>query len=167
VGVLLAASTGVDACEITRDIVTGVWRGKCNLTIDPKGPRAELPFIEGTIRPITLKMPDLIIDKFKYTLTGNDLEVYADVVNIGTQTSFATDIGVTIEIRDPVTLNVVNTVTPVRAVPQLLSGARQRVFMTTVFPNASAQDWQVVTTGLVHLCAVFGPMPVMGLQACN
>ena len=192
VSVLLAGANTGNACEIERDFVTGMWRGNCNLTIDPKAPKVEVPYIDAKTGRIHIRMPDLLIDKFKYSLVGNDLEVYVDVVNEGLQSSFATEVGLTIIVRDPSDHRVVSTVRPVRPVPALAAGARQRIYMTTVYPNASAQDWEVVTTGmvdlttvaqpvrglviesnetnngLVHLCIVYGPNPtVSSLPLCN
>jgi hypothetical protein len=189
---LLALATGAGACEITRDGVTGVWRGNCNLTIDPKGPKVEQVFIDGVSQPIRLRIPDLIIDKFKFFQNGNDIEVYADIVNLGILSSPIVKLDAIADAVDPVTRLVQDTFTtsPMLSVPVLRGGARLRIYLGTLNVDTSLQDWDVVISGmvdritlalpsgtaiesnetnngLIHLCRVYGPNPNTALQPCN
>jgi len=189
---LLGIAGSAGACEMYRDGVLGVWRGNCKLTIDPKAPQIAQPFIEGMSRPILFKLPDLTIRKFKFYLLGQSLEVYADVTNAGDQSSIATNIGLTVTTLDPANVNpsVVNTL-PVAAVPAIPAMTTRRIYVGTVFVNNTAQDVDVVTSGmvdqvtvaqpirgtviesnetnnsLIDMCRVFGPAPVLGPPGCN
>jgi hypothetical protein len=191
-GLLFASLGTAHACEIWRDEVWKIWRGNCNLTIDPKAPQIKQPFIDGTRSPIRFRWPDLTIDKFKFNLIGNSLEVYADVTNIGDQASIATNIGLTVTTFDP--RNPVPQATsslPVVPVPPIPASATRRIYVGTVFVDYSAHDVDVATSGmvdqvtaaqpvrgtvveadetnnsLIHMCRVFGPTPDATLRACN
>ncbi|HEU4781204.1 MAG TPA: hypothetical protein VFS58_15085, partial [Steroidobacteraceae bacterium] len=87
--------TNANACELWRDGTTQLLRGNCNLTLNPKGPRLSMEFTEIVPNP-PFPMPDLVIRRFDHTLINGSVEVYAYVRNVGTQTSFATDVGVTV-----------------------------------------------------------------------
>jgi hypothetical protein len=179
------------ACDIWIDEPLKVWRGNCNLTIDPKAPKLFGQFVSQTSWPYVLKMPDLTIRKFKFQLLGNTMEVLADVTNLGSQGSPATNVGVTLTTVD-VSNPAARTTTPLlAAVPALAAMTTQRVSLGNVFVDFSAHDVDVATAGmvdqltvaqpvhgtvfesdennnsLIHLCRVFGPSPNVSVQACN
>jgi hypothetical protein len=188
---LWLCSANAGACEIWVDEPLKVWRGNCNLTIDPKAPKVFEQFVGQTRWPYVFKMPDLIIDKFKFRLVGNSLEISADITNIGQQSSPATNVGVTVTTID-VSNPAAQTNTPMlAAVPPLTAAATQRISLGTVFVDYSAHDVDVATAGMVdqvtavqpvrgtvfesdetnnsqiHLCRVFGPNPNVSVRACN
>jgi hypothetical protein len=191
VALSLCSTQGAQACEVWRDEVLKVWRGNCNLTLDPKAPKVFERFVGQSRWADVFKMPDLVIDKFKFYLVGNSLEVSADVANIGRQNSAATNVGITVT-----TIDVSNptspTTTPLLAnVPSLAPAATLRISLGTVFVNYSAHDVDVVTAGMVdqvtvaqpvrgtvvesnetnnslmHTCRVYGPIPDVSVRACN
>ena len=189
--VALCMGHAAQACDIWTDEPLKVWRGSCNLTIDPKAPKVIEAFVAHGRWPYVFKMPDLIIHKFKFQLFGNSLEVLADVRNIGAQSSPATNVGVTVTAID-VSNPALRTTTPMlAAVPSLAAGATQRISLGTIFADRSAHDVDVATAGmadqvtvaqpvrgtvfesdetnnsLIHLCRVFGPNPDVSVQACN
>jgi hypothetical protein len=187
----LCSANGAQACEIWRDEFLEVWRGTCNLTLDPKAPKVLVKFVGHTNWGDIFKMPDLLIDKYKFRLIGNSLEILADITNAGRQTSAATNIGVTVTTID-VSNPASQTATPLlAAVPSLAAMTTQRVSLGTIFVNYSAHDVDVAIAGmvdqvtvaqpvrgtvvesnennntLIHLCRVFGPSPDVSVQACN
>jgi hypothetical protein len=188
---LMCFANGASACDMWRDEILKAWRGHCNLTIDPKAPKVFENFIAQSRWPYVFKLPDLLIDKYKFRLVGNSLEILADVTNLGAQSSVATNIGVTVTTID-VSNPAPQTATPLlAAVPSLAAMTTQRVSLGTVFVNYSAHDVDVATAGmvdqvtvaqpvrgtvvesnennnsLIHLCRVFGPNPDVSVQACN
>jgi hypothetical protein len=188
---LLFASAGAQACQTWRDEATGMWRGNCILTLDPKVAQIKQSFIEAHPQEIRFKMPDLTIRKYIFNLIGNSLDVYADVNNIGDQTASATNIGITVTTFDPGNPAMQVTTPMMAAVPSIAAMSTRRIYLGTVFVDYSMHDVNVTTGGmvdqvtvaqpvrgtvvesnetnnsLIHMCAVFGPAPVAVLPACN
>lgn len=188
---LMCSANGARACDVWIDEPLKVWRGNCNLTVDPKAPKVTEAFVAQARFPYVFKMPDLIIHKFKFLLVGTSMEVQADVRNIGAQSSPATNVGVTVTTMD-VSNPAARTTAPfLAAVPPLAAGTTQRISLGTVFVDHSAHDVDVATAGMVdqvtaaqpvrgtvfesdetnnsviHMCRVFGPNPDVSVQACN
>lgn len=178
---------GANACDLYRDEVFGVWRGTCNLTLDPKGPKLLQEFVGNMQMPLRLKLPDLVIDKYKFYLDGTELEIFVDVSNLGLQTSLASNFGVTVT-------NVATGATvplPLVSVPALAPGTTRRVFVARHYVDNSAADVDFVFSGmvdqltaaqpvrgpnyeanetnnaLIHMCRVYGPTPNPSLGSCN
>jgi hypothetical protein len=187
----LCTASASQACDIWTDEPLKVWRGVCNLTIDPKAPKVTEAFLAQGRWPYVFKMPDLVIRKYKFRLVGNSLEILADVTNIGLQSSPATNVGVTVTAID-VSNPASRTLSPMLvAVPPLAATATQRISLGTIFVDYSAHDVDVATAGmvdqvtvaqpvrgtvfeadetnnsLIEVCRVFGPNPDTSIQACN
>ena len=184
-------SASAHACDLWLDEPLRLWRGNCNLTVDPKAPKVFEQFIADTRVRYVFKLPDLVIHKFKFQLFGNTLEVLADVRNIGAQASPVTNVGVTVTTLDVSNPALRMTVPLLAAVPSLAPGTTQRISLGTVFADHSAHDVDVATAGmadqvtaaqpvrgtvfesdennnsLIHMCRVFGPSPDLSVQACN
>jgi hypothetical protein len=181
--------SGAQACELSYHEAWKIWRGECALTIDTKGPQL---LNEVVVARTTLKLPDLLIDKLKFRLFGDQLEVYADITNTGTGSSPATTVVLNTSVFDPASPAVVATrALGPATVPALASMATQRVFMGTLTTDHSIHDVDVLVNGMVdpitsaqpmrgmvfelvesnnsvmHLCRVFGPLPNQAVQACN
>ena len=188
---LMLSANSARACELWIDEPLKVWRGNCNLTIDPKAPKVMEAFVAQARFPYVFKLPDLIIHKFKFLLVGNWMEILADVRNIGAQSSPATNVGVTVTTID-VSNPAARTMVPfLAAVPPLAAGTTQRISLGTVFVDHSVHDVDVATAGMVdqvtvaqpvrgtvfesdetnnseiHMCRVFGLNPDVSVQACN
>lgn len=190
-GLLLSSVTGVQACDVWLDDPLKIWRGDCNLTIDPKAPKVFEHFIAQTRSAHRFKMPDLAIQKFKFRLVGNSLEVLADITNIGLQASPATNVGATVTTIDVSNPSARITTPLLASVPTLAATTTQRISLGSVFVDYSVHDVDVVSAGmvdqvtvaqpvrgtvfesdetnnsLIHVCRVYGPTPDLSVQACN
>jgi len=187
---LLAAAASANACDLEQDAKSGIWRGECKLAIDAVSASLASNHIR-VIRP-NFRMPELYIEKFKYRLRGNRLEVSADVRNAGTGNSMATTIVSNILVTDPA--NVSRTVTTVfapAAVPALPAMSTQRVilgegtvdyslhdvdvtmaaiidpFINASLPRGANQELNENNNLEVDFCRVFGPDANTSVPPCN
>ena len=106
----------------------------------------------------TSRLPNLHPRKFKFFVTGSDVEIDLDVENIGAQVAAAADAAVMVNFIDPLTGN---------QLPDIVS-------VVMVDPPTAAQPthgplWESDETdnGLMHSCRVYGPNPDTSLEACN
>ena len=186
--IALQMSAEVQACELIYNENWRLWRGECALTIDPKGPLIKN---EIAIARTSLKLPDLQIDKLKFRLIGNSLDVHADILNDGTATSPATVIELLFTFSDPLSPGVWSESTRRAVVPSLAPMATQRVFVSTFTINHSNFDVDVLSVGMVdpvttsqpvrglvseviesnndvmHLCRVYGPLADTSVRPCD
>ncbi len=190
---MLAAANGAQACDVWRDEILKVPRGICNLTIDAKAPKVVETFVGHMRWTPPFKMPDLTIDKYKFEYLNGQLWVYADVENLGSQNASATNLGVTIEVRDSISLALISSTvpTPLPAVPVVGAGLTERVYLAIVNVDNSMADRDVLVAGsvdqvtvvqpvrgniiesnetnngLIHMCRLYGPNPDTSVQTCN
>jgi hypothetical protein len=181
-------SGGAGACDLTFDETWKLWLGECALTISPKGPLVKSAV--AIARP-SLRVPDLQIDKMKFRLTGNQLEVHADIVNEGTGASPASTVELTFKFYDPQTPGTWSQSTRRAAVPALMPMSMQRVFVSTFTVNYSNFDVDILSVGMVdpvtasqpvrglvfeaiesnnditHLCRIYGPTPDPSVRPCD
>ena len=188
-GTLAAGSAA--ACDVWRDEF-GFYRGNCNLSVDFKDKyRVNMEFI-ATLEPrYHFKLPNFHPRKFKYFVTGSDVEISIDVENIGELAAPAADVAVVVNIVDPLTGMQYSSSPYVARTTTIQPASTQRLLVTHVqVPNLS-QDWDIVSVatvdpataaqpvrgnvvesdetdnGLMHACRVFGPNPDTSLEACN
>jgi hypothetical protein len=183
---LLMPLSAANACEFIYDEGWRVWRGDCRHTLEIKGP---LVRSEAVMARTKLRIPDLQVDKLKFRLRGNLLEVSADIVNEGTGGSPLTTVVLNVTLMTA-SGNTTLALRPA-AVPVLASMATQRVLVDTVTVDYSLDDVDVMVTGMVdpvtnaqpvrggvfeliesnnmvtHLCRVYGPSPNVSVQPCN
>ncbi len=181
-------ANGAQACDLTYDETWKLWRGECALTIDPKGPMVRN---EIAVARSTLKLPDLQIDKLKFRVSGNSLDVHADIVNEGTASSPATVVELRFRFSDPQSPTIWSEATRRAAVPSLAPMASQRVFVSTFTVNYSSFDVDVLSLGMVdpvttsqpvrglvseiiesnnevmHLCRIYGPPADASVRPCD
>jgi hypothetical protein len=185
----LLLATGANACDFIYDEVAKITRGECALTIDRKAPLVRR---EMALARTRLPIPDLLIDKLKFRLRGNRLEVYADIHNQGTGSSAATTVVLNVTLMDPLAPgNATTQPLGPAVVPVLASMATQRVLIGAVTVDYSVTDVDVVSAGMVdpvtnaqpvrgslfeldesnnavmHLCRVYGPPANAAVQPCN
>lgn len=181
-------SAGAQACDFNYNETWKLWIGECSLTINPKGPLIKN---EIAVARTTLKLPDLQIDKLKFRLTGNQLDVHADIVNDGTASSPATTVELLFKFGDPLSPTVWSESTRRAAVPALAPMMTQRVFVATFTVNHSNFDTDILSVGMVdpvttsqpvrgsvieviesnndvmHLCWVYGPLADTSVRPCD
>jgi hypothetical protein len=181
--------TNANACEMWRDEFTKVWRGNCNLTINPKAPQLSMQFMDVVPRP-PFPMPDLVIRRFDHFVSNGVVEVHAYVRNEGSQSSFATDVGVTVTTINAADGRIQSFTLPLTPVNALASMTEQPIFMGVIPVDTAAQDVDLLTVGMVdqltgaqpvrgtvlesnesnnalaHMCRVFGPMPNPIVPGC-
>ncbi|MBC7983528.1 MAG: hypothetical protein H7Y02_06715 [Candidatus Obscuribacterales bacterium] len=185
--------TSAQACDFWRD-EDGVWQVDCSFDkesygkylIDIRGRRSRAGY--------QLRLPNLQIRRFRYSSIGGgrDVEVFADVRNVGVVVSTAVTTVITFDVLDPL-----NRLAPINGslrpvtVPAIGGNSEVRVsFGTISLPNRS-QDWDVGVVGFVDpptpaqptrgnliesnendnahmdVCRSYGPMPdVSGPHAC-
>jgi hypothetical protein len=165
VATTFVASGAHAGCDVWRDEIMKTLRGVCNLTLDPKNPPVAQVFLGNFIHDPAFKMPDLLIDKYKFEYLNHELWVYADVKNNGTQNAGVTNIGVQLTIVDPlgvvanrtIDLPPANPPMP-RPVPAMPASTTQRIFLWNPFLDNSSQDWDIVVSGMVDQVTVAQPV---------
>ena len=155
---LLLSGVSAQACEIWRDKELGIWRGNCKL----KDFLVSQTFI-GTYQPrLILRWPDLHIRKFKYFVTGTQIDIEADVENLGMGNVAASTLVIDVNIGNPLTGNQQgNPVQFTVQVPALPLNTSQRVSVGTVFVPNTMQDWDLILMGVTDPPTM--AQPVRGL----
>jgi hypothetical protein len=187
-----ALATGsAAACDVWRDEF-GFYRGNCNLSVEFKEKyRLNMEFVAMLEPRYHLKLPNFHPRKFKYFVTGSDVEISVDVENLGDLAAPAADVAVMVNFLDPVTGNPQPTTSYVSRTMTIQPASSQRVLITHVQLPNTLQDWDVVSAvvvdpgtpaqpvwgtvvesnemdnGLMHSCRVYGPNPDTSLEPCN
>jgi hypothetical protein len=183
---LLLPGVAAAACDTARDDF-GAYFSTCRFTTDEKPPtkQLEVKFLSDTPR-FVLKLPDVTPFKFKYFVSGRNVEVSVDIRNEGQASTRATSVVVTLEVWDPTgNTQYGNDIEITAPVPVIAPGSDARVLLTTLnLPNAM-DDFDIVAAGFVdphttaaptfgtlyesdetnnakmHACRVFGTDPVL------
>ena len=192
VALLCGAASLTQACEIWRDPYLGVWRSNCKGGDFKERYIFEGNFIESARPRVRLRMPDLRIDKFKFWVSGTQIQIEADIVNDGAANAPASDLAVTVDIGNPLNgMQAVQTIPFVTRVPAINVGVTQRVTVGTISVPSNTQDWDLILLGMndpqtptsaawgavlesneanntrMHTCRWFGPTPNPTVRACN
>jgi hypothetical protein len=187
---LLFIATAAGACDLGYDEIAKAWRGVCKLSMDIT--RATLTTPELPIVRPTIRQPELSIEKFKYRLRGNQLEVFADIRNEGPADSVATTVVSNILVTDPANVNrMITTVFAPAAVPMLPAASTRRITLGTVTVDYSLHDvdvtlaaivdpvlnarqphganWELIEANNLELdfCRVYGPNGNAAVGPCN
>jgi hypothetical protein len=188
-GGALATSSAL-ACDVWHDEFG--YRGICDLRVEFKDKyRLNMEFF-ATLEPrFHFKIPNFHPRKFKYFLSGTDLQIDLEVENLGDLDAPAADVAVIVNIVDPLTMTQ-NSSTPYTArTPVIPAGMSRRVTITHVQVPTTTQDWDFVSVAIVdpatmaqpvrgsvaesnendneldHSCRVYGPNPDTSLEPCN
>ena len=181
--ILMFSAVGAQACEIWRDAEFGFWRGNCNL----RDFKVAQSFIANFDHRLMLKLPDLHIKKFKYTVVDEFVTIEADVENKGGISAPSTPLYVSVAFGDPATGMQVGTALEFTVqVPVLTVNTTYRTPVATVSVPNEMQDWDLVVVGIADpspsrgvaiesdemnnttsdSCRWFGPNPVPA-EPCN
>src|SRR5262245_28846312 len=106
-----AVATGsAGACDVWRDEF-GFYRGNCNLSVEFKDKyRLNMEFVAMLEPRYHFKLPNYHPRKFKYFVSGTDVEISLDVEDLGDLAAPATDLAVMVTIVDPLAVNSQPTV---------------------------------------------------------
>ena len=185
---LLLGTVSAQACEIWRDKDLGVWRGNCKL----KDFLVSQSFIAVYQPRLIIRWPDLHIRKFKYFVTGTQIDIEADVENLGAGNAPASTLVVDVNIGNPLTgLQQGSPMQFTVQVPALPLNTSQRVSVGSVNVPNTAQDWDLILMGvtdpltmaqpvrgaiteadetnniLTDTCRWYGPNPDTSVGPCN
>jgi len=187
-----ALATGsAAACDVWRDEF-GFYRGNCNLSVEFKDKyRVNMEFV-ATLEPrFHFKLPNFHPRKFKYFLTGTDLQIDVEVENLGDLAAPAADVAVMVNIVDPITGAQQAAMAYTARTMTIQPTSSQRVLITHVQVPNTLQDWDIVSVAMVdpgtpaqpvrgsvvesnetdnaltHSCRVYGPNPDTSLEPCN
>lgn len=186
-----ALATGsAAACDIWRD--ESGYRGLCDLRVEFKDKyRLNVEFTAIYQPRYHLKLPNFHPRKFKYYVTGSDVEISVDVENLGDLASPAADVAVMVNFFDPLTGTAMPTTSYVARTTTIQPANSQRVLITHVQLPNTLQDWDIISVAtvdpptatqpvwgtvfesnemdnaLMHPCRVYGPNPDTTLEPCN
>jgi hypothetical protein len=189
VGGALATSSAV-ACEVWRDEFG--YRGICDLRVEFKDKyRLNVEFL-ATLEPrFHFKIPNFHPRKFKYFVTGTDVQIDLEIENLGDLDAPAADVAVMVNIVDPLTGTQQPTMPYTARTPVIAAGMSGRVNITHVQMPNQLQDWDIVSVAVVdppttaqpirggvaesdetdnvlnHTCRVYGPNPDTSVGPCN
>jgi hypothetical protein len=180
---LLFPAMAAAACETWRDEY-GVYRSNCRFSGDLRLVKdMEVKFLKHR-GEYTIHLPDLTPDKYKYYVSGYDVEVSIDIRNDGLAATRATTVAVTLQFWDPSRSTQYGQDSEIIAqVPVINPGTTSRVYVTTLTLPDLINDFDVVAAGavdptstahptgtqlesdesdnaLMHACRVYGTNPV-------
>jgi hypothetical protein len=154
---LLLSGVSAQACEIWRDKELGVWRGNCNL----KDFMVATSFIAQYQPVLVFKSPDLRIRKYEYFVSGSQIDIEADIENIGMGNAAASTLTVDWNFGNPLTGTQQGTSQITVQVPAVARNTIRRVVVGSVFVPNTLQDWDLILVGVIDPPTI--AQPVRGL----